>query len=74
MGAAPRNVARVLKGTVVAALVGAAVLVGGGPSVGAPAQNSPQTFNFTGTAQTFTVPADVCQVTLDVFGAEGGTG
>jgi hypothetical protein len=31
-----------------------------------------QTFNFTGAAQTFTVPAGVTQVTVDAFGAQGG--
>jgi hypothetical protein len=31
-----------------------------------------QTFNFTGAAQTFTVPTGVTLVTVDAFGAEGG--
>src|SRR6266511_2500053 len=31
-----------------------------------------ETFSFTGTAQTFTVPAGVTQVTVDALGAEGG--
>ena len=33
-----------------------------------------QTFNFTGAAQTFTVPAGVTQVTISAFGAQGGAG
>jgi hypothetical protein len=32
------------------------------------------TFNFTGTVQTFTVPAGVSQITVDAFGAQGGGG
>ena len=34
--------------------------------------NAPQTFIFTGSAQTYTVPAGVCSVTVDAFGAAGG--
>ncbi len=33
-----------------------------------------QTFNYTGAVQTFTVPAGVTSITIDAFGAEGGTG
>ena len=33
-----------------------------------------QTFNFTGAAQTFTVPAGVTQLTITAFGAQGGAG
>jgi hypothetical protein len=36
------------------------------------AQTSPETFAFTGAAETFTVPADVCQVTVTALGAAGG--
>jgi hypothetical protein len=31
-----------------------------------------QTFNFTGAAQTYTVPANVTSITVDVLGAQGG--
>ncbi len=31
-----------------------------------------ETFSFTGTAQTFTVPAGVTEVTIDAYGAAGG--
>ena len=33
-----------------------------------------QTFNYTGAMQTFTVPANVSSLTIDTYGAEGGTG
>ncbi|MGA4541060.1 prealbumin-like fold domain-containing protein [Uniformispora flossi] len=33
-----------------------------------------QTFTFTGAPEQFTVPADVCEVTVDAFGAAGGIG
>jgi len=33
-----------------------------------------QTFNYTGASQTFTVPACVTQVNIEVWGAQGGTG
>jgi len=55
----------------------AAVMVGGGWLLtAAPATAAPQTqqFDFTGAAQEFVVPANVCQVTIDAFGAEGGDG
>ena len=34
----------------------------------------PQTFNFTGSPQTFTVPAGVVSVTIVATGAQGGLG
>ncbi len=34
----------------------------------------PQTFTFTGGIQTFTVPCGVTEVTIEAWGAEGGTG
>ena len=34
---------------------------------------SSQTFNFTGDVQTFTVPAGVSSITVDAYGAQGGT-
>ena len=37
------------------------------------AQVITQTFNFSGTAQTFTVPACVFNVSITAFGAQGGT-
>lgn len=33
-----------------------------------------QTFSYTGAMQTWTVPAGVCSVTIEVWGAEGGAG
>src|SRR5262245_56587340 len=53
------------------ASAGAIVAIGSG-TAGA----EPQTveFEFTGEAQEFVVPAGVCSVTVDAFGAEGGTG
>jgi Glycine rich protein len=40
----------------------------------APASATTETFEYTGSAQTFTVPAGVTQVTFDVFGAQGSDG
>ena len=37
------------------------------------AQTSPQTFNYTGGQQTFTVPAGVTMITIQAKGAQGGT-
>src|SRR5215471_9915260 len=48
-------------GAAATALLGAVTLVGSGPA-GAVAQT--QAFSFTGGAQTFTVPANVCRVTV----------
>ena len=36
--------------------------------------NAQTTFNYTGTAQTYTVPVGVTSLTLDVYGAQGGFG
>jgi Glycine rich protein len=55
----------------------AALSLGGGwMFVSAPAVAAPttETFEFTGAEQTFTVPTDVCHVTIDAFGAAGGIG
>jgi hypothetical protein len=55
----------------------AAVSLGGGwLFVSAPAVAAPTTqqFDFTGAAQQFTVPANVCQITVDAHGAQGGAG
>src|SRR6266540_6592135 len=38
------------------------------------AQPTTQTFSFTGGAQSFTAPENVCEITVDAFGAEGGDG
>jgi hypothetical protein len=40
----------------------------------APAAPTTETFEFTGEAQEFVVPANVCQVTIDTHGAQGGDG
>ncbi len=37
-----------------------------------PGATGTQTFNFTGTPQTFTVPAGVTSITIDALGAQGG--
>jgi hypothetical protein len=44
------------------------------PVAVAPAPTGSQTFDFTGAAQSFVVPAGVTLVTIDAFGAQGGTG
>ena len=36
--------------------------------------NQSQTFNYTGAMQTWTVPAGVTSITIDAYGASGGTG
>ena len=38
----------------------------------APASATTETFNFTGAAQTWTVPAGVTEATFDLYGAQGG--
>ncbi|MBL1179467.1 MAG: HYR domain-containing protein [Bacteroidetes bacterium] len=38
-----------------------------------PCGSSSQTFNYTGNVQTFTVPNGVTSITIEVWGAEGGT-
>jgi ABC-type glycerol-3-phosphate transport system substrate-binding protein len=56
----------------------AALLAGcglaGAVAVATPASAQPvtHTFDFRDTAQELVVPAEVCQVTVDAFGAEGG--
>jgi len=58
------------------ALSGAtAILIGGGLAapVGAQAIGE-QVFEFTGEAETFVVPDDVCRITVDAYGAAGGAG
>ena len=51
-----------------AAVVGAAKATAAGPSVVS------QTFNYTGSTSTFTVPAGITSLTVTVQGAEGGRG
>jgi Glycine rich protein/RTX calcium-binding nonapeptide repeat (4 copies) len=41
-------------------------------ALAAPASAATETFNFTGGAQTWTVPAGVAEATFDVYGAQGG--
>ena len=41
-------------------------------ALAAPAAADTETFNFTGAAQTWTVPAGVTEATFDLFGAQGG--
>ena len=56
----------------VTALVGSVGFIAAAtPAAAAPES---QTFTFTGVPQTFTVPANVCQITVDTFGAQGGNG
>ncbi len=52
------------------ALFGASTLFAYGASAALPALN---TFSYTGAAQTYTVPENVCAVTLVAAGAQGGT-
>ncbi len=56
----------------VVALSAGALFVALGSS--ADAEPRSQEFDWTGGIQDFTVPANVCQVTVDAFGAEGGVG
>jgi hypothetical protein len=44
------------------------------PPPGLPVTTFSQTFAFTGGAQAFTVPAGVTSITIEAFGAQGGTG
>ncbi|OGH90844.1 MAG: hypothetical protein A2507_01605, partial [Candidatus Magasanikbacteria bacterium RIFOXYD12_FULL_33_17] len=37
-------------------------------------ETTTETFNYTGTIQTFTVPAGVTSIDIDAYGAQGGTG
>jgi hypothetical protein len=50
----------------------ASSVVSGPTPVGA--QTATRTFDFTGSAQTFTVPAGVTEITVDASGAAGGSG
>ncbi len=54
----------------VALVAGSALVTSGG----AGAQDGTETFDFTGSEQTWVVPDDVCEVTVDAYGAQGGDG
>jgi hypothetical protein len=60
----------------IARIGGAAVLCAGLFAVAPSADASPMTesFDYTGAAATFAVPAGICQVTVEAWGAEGGEG
>ena len=47
-------------------------LVLGMLALAAPASATTETFNYTGAAQTWTVPAGVTEATFDLYGAQGG--
>ena len=53
------------------ASAGAVVAIGSGTAGAEPVT---QEFEFTGAAQEFVVPADVCSLSIDAFGAQGGNG
>src|SRR6266540_2720199 len=55
----------------VVAMASTLALVAGAPNAGAAPVTVP--FSFTGAAQTFAVPAGVTAVTVDAFGAQGGS-
>jgi hypothetical protein len=52
-------------------LVGGLYAVTGAAQAGA--EPATQQFSFTGASDSFTVPANVCRVTVDAFGAEGAS-
>ena len=54
------------------ALVAGTALAGGGVAESQGEQSAE--FAYTGEVQTFTVPADVCAMTVDAFGAAGNDG
>ena len=58
----------------VAGALGGALAVTFGPTGLAGADTTTLTFNCTGSAQTWTVPAGVTSATVDAFGAQGGAG
>ena len=61
-----------------AGAAGAVALSAGALAIATPvpagAEPVTETFGFTGAAQSFTVPADVCAITVTARGAAGGTG
>src|SRR5262249_26472918 len=60
-----------LSGASACLVVGAFVAVTGAGIAGA--QPTSETFSFTGSSEDFTVPQNVCEITVDAFGAEAGT-
>jgi hypothetical protein len=60
-----------LGATLALAAGGAVVAIGSGTAGAAPVTEE---FEFTGDEQEFVVPANVCSLTIDAFGAEGGVG
>jgi hypothetical protein len=70
VAAVPRY--RLLAGASGFLLAGGSLFLAGVGTAGA--QPTTQTFSFTDGAQGFTVPANVCQITVDAFGAQGGDG
>ena len=58
--------------TIGALLLGVGGLVGAGLGGPAGAEPVPEPFEFSDGPQEFVVPAEVCQVTIEAFGAEGG--
>jgi hypothetical protein len=65
-----RRTGRIVAIVGTAALGSFGLVAGAGPAGAA----DPQTFAYTGAVQTYVVPADVCAVTLDAAGANGGDG
>src|SRR5262249_11241168 len=61
-----------LSGASACLVVGAFVAVTGAGIAGA--QPTSETFSFTGSSEDFTVPQNVCEITVDAFGAEAGDG
>ena len=75
MGGSSARPARVAGGVATfaagALACGFAALAGVGT---AGAEPTPRTFSFEGASEQFTVPVNVCQVTVDALGAQGGAG
>jgi hypothetical protein len=65
-----RRYARI-SAVVALASAGAVVVIGSGTAGAVPVTEE---FEFTGEAQEFVVPAGVCSLTVDAFGAQGGNG
>ena len=61
-----------VRATAASVLVAGTVLAGGG--IAQSQDEETASFEYTGEAQAFTVPADVCSIEVDAFGAAGNTG
>ena len=61
-----------VRATAASVLVAGTVLAGGGIAQSQGEETA--SFEYTGEAQAFTVPADVCSIEVDAFGAAGNTG